>query len=187
MKYYGVFSGEDGRPTAFYNEEIYPPDIVDDVESINKSIPADAIEITEEQWLECINNSGLRRWDGTTIVPCDYLPLPPDPNEGPSLGAKIRDWQFFSMLALSGVITAEEALATSSGALPQLLADAINAAVPDPSARLVATMKVRNTTDFYRRDGMVALVAAYLTNLGTHGVWDDARLDALWDSAGKLA
>jgi hypothetical protein len=46
-----------GLPTAFYSDDI------------NKDIPTDAIEITDEQWLECINNSGQGCFKDGVLVP----------------------------------------------------------------------------------------------------------------------
>ena len=55
----GVF--EDGFPTAFYDRDLH-----------GDNIPADAIEITDEQWLELINNQGMRRFVNGQVVP--YTP-----------------------------------------------------------------------------------------------------------------
>jgi hypothetical protein len=46
-----------GIPTAFYSDDI------------NDSIPTEAIVITDEQWLECINNSGQRCFKDGALVP----------------------------------------------------------------------------------------------------------------------
>jgi len=48
---YAVFD-ENGFPKAFYDKAIH-----------GNNIPAEAVEITDEQWLEFINNQGRRRWD----------------------------------------------------------------------------------------------------------------------------
>jgi hypothetical protein len=45
-----------GLPTAFYSDDIH------------KNIPTDAIEITDEQWLECINNSGARQFVNGVLI-----------------------------------------------------------------------------------------------------------------------
>lgn len=47
---YAVFD-KNGLPRAFYDDDIH------------SDIPNDAIEITEEQWKEFINNQGFRKWD----------------------------------------------------------------------------------------------------------------------------
>jgi hypothetical protein len=54
MKY--TILDANGLPTAFYSDDIH------------ENIPADAIEITDEQWLECINNSGTRQFVNGTLV-----------------------------------------------------------------------------------------------------------------------
>ena len=55
-----------GTPSAFYSVEIH-----------GDAIPAGAIQITEEQWLEFINNQGLRKWENGEVV--EYTPPPPEP------------------------------------------------------------------------------------------------------------
>jgi len=57
---YAIFDDK-GFPKAFYDDEIH------------ENIPQEAIEITEEQWLEFINNQGRRKWDFNTnqVVPLD--------------------------------------------------------------------------------------------------------------------
>lgn len=54
MKY--TVLNENGLPTAFYSDDIH------------SDIPSDAIEITEDQWLECINNSGNRKFVNGSLV-----------------------------------------------------------------------------------------------------------------------
>ena len=70
-KYYGAFDAE-GRATAFYNSDIFPPQPNGDR---NAGIPAEAIEITEEQWRELVNNPRARFIDGELV----YAPPPPVP------------------------------------------------------------------------------------------------------------
>jgi hypothetical protein len=50
----------DGLPTAFYSDEI------------NAVIPPEAIAITDEQWLDFINNPCFRKWENGAVVP--YVP-----------------------------------------------------------------------------------------------------------------
>lgn len=54
MKY--VTLDANGLPTAFYSEDIH------------ENIPTDAIEITDEQWIECLNNQGARQFVNGTLV-----------------------------------------------------------------------------------------------------------------------
>ena len=61
MNFYAALN-DDGFPIAFYNL------------SINDNIPSDAVEITDAQWREFIDNPGLRRWDGKSVIV--YAPPP---------------------------------------------------------------------------------------------------------------
>ncbi|MCO7736479.1 hypothetical protein NJB95_07620 [Brucella intermedia] len=65
MKYFAMFD-EAGFPTAFYCEEIH-----------GDSIPVGVIEITEDQWLEFVDNPGQRRWDNGRVV--EYTPPAVEP------------------------------------------------------------------------------------------------------------
>lgn len=51
-----------GLPTAFYSDDVH------------SDIPKEAIEITDEQWLECINNQGQRRLVDSELVEYVYMP-----------------------------------------------------------------------------------------------------------------
>lgn len=62
MKY--ALINDNGFPTAFYSTELH-----------GDNIPAEAFEISEEDWIECLENQGLRRWvDGALVV---YTPEEP--------------------------------------------------------------------------------------------------------------
>lgn len=62
---FAVFSPS-GTPTAFYSTDLH-----------GDAIPEDAIEITELQWREFIENPGLRKWvDGEVVVVEPSLPPP---------------------------------------------------------------------------------------------------------------
>ncbi|WP_157951542.1 hypothetical protein [Agrobacterium pusense] len=56
---------DDGFPTGFYSTIV-----------VGDDYPDEAIEITQEQWLEFINNSGRRKWVDGEVV--EYTP-PPSP------------------------------------------------------------------------------------------------------------
>lgn len=49
-----------GLPTGFYHI------------GISKTIPEEAIQITEEQWRDFISNMGQKRWDGANVVEYVY-------------------------------------------------------------------------------------------------------------------
>lgn len=55
-----------GFPTAFYPEDAWP-----------KGYPTDAIEITEDDWHEFLDNQGARRWDNGQVV--EYSPPSVEP------------------------------------------------------------------------------------------------------------
>lgn len=71
---------ENGFPTAFYR-----PGVHDDI------APADAVEISDEQWLELIDNAGLRRWDGSQVV--EYSPSIPEPEPVVTVLPAVTLWE----------------------------------------------------------------------------------------------
>jgi len=74
-KAYALFDDE-GVRRGSWRDDIYPPE---DDGSRNRVIPAEAIEIREDQWIELINNEGLRRWQDGKVVAW----VPPEPEPGP--------------------------------------------------------------------------------------------------------
>ncbi|KAA0970318.1 hypothetical protein FPY71_07275 [Aureimonas fodinaquatilis] len=64
IKYFASFDNN-GFPTAYYWGEMWPV------------VPANTVEISEAHYLEFINNSGARVWDGEK--PVVYEPPAPDP------------------------------------------------------------------------------------------------------------
>lgn len=65
MKYFAMFD-DTGFPTAFYCEEIH-----------GENIPVGVIEITDEQWMQFVDNPGQRRWDNGQVV--EYSPPAVEP------------------------------------------------------------------------------------------------------------
>lgn len=61
-----VVIGAEGLPLAFYSSEIH-----------GGNIPPDAFNITDEQWLECIENPGRRRFVEGALVEYTPAPVPP--------------------------------------------------------------------------------------------------------------
>lgn len=62
---FAVFS-DDGFPEAFYTREIH-----------GEKIPSEAVEITDGQWLEFIENPGQRKWvDGTVVTTEPSISIP---------------------------------------------------------------------------------------------------------------
>ena len=98
MKHYAEFHAT-GLPMRFFNDDVFPdvpgeiedptsssswwedldevqgPDIVPSIETMvrNPAIPDDAVELTEEQYREFMDNQGSRRWDGGAVVA--YAPV----------------------------------------------------------------------------------------------------------------
>lgn len=60
MKY--AILDENGMPIGFYDD------------TIHSEIPNGAIEITYDQWIECINNSGKRKFENGSLVEYIYVP-----------------------------------------------------------------------------------------------------------------
>jgi len=61
MKIYAKFD-ENGFPVGFYPEDVY------------KEQPEGAIEITENQWREFLENQGRRKWNGDTVIEHTHVP-----------------------------------------------------------------------------------------------------------------
>lgn len=95
-KYYGVFDGS-GKPIAFYCDELH-----------GDKIPTEAVEISHNDWLEFINNSGLRRWDGKKVV--EYTPPPPPPSYSPLTARQLRLGLVSNGISLSQVEEAIDAI-----------------------------------------------------------------------------
>jgi len=78
---YAVFD-ENGFPKSFYDENIHGKKYIEDengnlILNPDCKIPSDAIEITDEQWLEFINNQGRRKWDFENNEVVEYIPPEP--------------------------------------------------------------------------------------------------------------
>ncbi len=65
MTRYALFDS-DGFPQGFYSSDIH-----------GNGIPKNAIKITDAQWIEFIDNAGLRKWDGLKVD--EYVPPVPEP------------------------------------------------------------------------------------------------------------
>lgn len=97
---YAIFDGN-GLPTAFYSPDVHGDDI-----------PTEAIQITDEQWHEFIDNNGLRKWVAGEVA--DYVPPPPTPPPVTSVSAR----QFKLQLLSAGLLDQVDAwIATQSKAV----------------------------------------------------------------------
>jgi hypothetical protein len=72
--YYGVFDA-DGKPTAFYNSDIYK----NEAEARSSKIPAEAVEITHDQWMELLSDQTRARYVNGEVVMIEPPPIPPPP------------------------------------------------------------------------------------------------------------
>lgn len=138
---YAIFDAV-GLPVAFYAPEIVTP-------------PAGAMQITDAQWQEMIDNAGQRRWDGAAVVA--YEPPP----AAPLVPASISRRQFFQQAAIDGIITEDDALAAvSTGALPSVLQALVDAA---PAGEQFAARMALAAQTIERSHPLTATIAAALT------------------------
>ncbi|MET3648019.1 hypothetical protein [Phyllobacterium ifriqiyense] len=123
MKTFAIFD-EQGLPLAFYNEDMHGSKTIPIYGSVLEptedepnpvapvlgekpnpdcKIPSDAIEITRNQWLELINNSGQRKWQDGNIV--TYEP----PTSEPIVPDRLSRRQFRLALIDAGLLEQVEA------------------------------------------------------------------------------
>ena len=113
-----------GLPLGFFDDRISDP----------ATIPEAAVEITDAQYQEFLNNQGLRRWDGASVVSYEPPPAPP------TLPPDISDRQFARGLWGDGIITYTDFLGfIGPGTIPAPI-EAIVSQLPDddtgaPTAR----------------------------------------------------
>ena len=79
MAKFAILDSE-GFPTAFYAKEIH-----------GDAIPSEAIEISDEQWQEFINNSGRRKWLNGQVV--EYTPPPIEHPEPVIVVSSVTLWE----------------------------------------------------------------------------------------------
>jgi hypothetical protein len=91
VRHFAVFD-EHGKPVAFYNTDLYPDvvkygpgpklpsgepgPVVEISRATNPSIPAGALEVSDADWREMVDNQGLRRWNGKTLDVVEPGPMP---------------------------------------------------------------------------------------------------------------
>jgi hypothetical protein len=129
MTYFATIDAE-GRATGFYTPEIH-----------GDAIPVGAIEISAEIHAAWLADTARQRWNGEALEPCDPPPAPPV--VPPPITLTNR--QLFAALAITGMITQDEALAAGrAGAVPAAV-DAVFASLPEQDAFLArltwATMR----------------------------------------------
>jgi len=79
MSKFAMFD-ESGFPTAFYWQDNHTPEV-----------PVGAIEITDEQWLEFIDNTGFRKWENGRVV--EYEPPTPEPQPVVTILPAVTLWE----------------------------------------------------------------------------------------------
>lgn len=152
MKTYAVFDDE-GFPQAFYRDDLWDAE----------GIPAEAVEISEPQWYEFIENQGRRQWVAGEVVA--YTP-PEPPLVVPRAVAM---WRARTIMKV-----------TPWG--EGTLFDAVQAAIPnleDPLQRATAE-EALDRGDVFDRDGVLVPMLA-----GIVGVSDE-QLDDLIIRAAEL-
>jgi hypothetical protein len=110
--------------------------------------------------------------DGVYTAPVVELPQPT-----PLFLLSISDRQFFQQLAVLGVITQDEALASNAAVIPQPLLDIIDAMPADQQFN--AKMIVSGATVFERNNPLTIAI-------GTAYGWSSAQIDAFFVAAAKL-
>ncbi|WP_058599089.1 hypothetical protein [Aureimonas ureilytica] len=64
--------GEAAEPTP---DDPYPlPPVIGEEPNPDCTVPADAVEITDDQWAEFLSNPGCRRWENGAVVAIDLPP-----------------------------------------------------------------------------------------------------------------
>ncbi|MCA2377588.1 hypothetical protein ATU3C_12590 [Agrobacterium genomosp. 3 str. RTP8] len=139
---YGVF--EDGFPKGFYSEELH-----------GENIPAEAVEITDDQWLELINNQGMRRFVNGEVV--EYSPPVEPVPPSPITRRQLRLTLVRNGISLAGV-------------------EAAIAAMPEGLTKEEAQIEWADASTFSRNHPTLLLIA---TSLGL----TESQVDAMWRQA----
>ena len=145
---YATFD-DDGRPTAFFSEDIHGPR-----DNPGTLIPTHAIAISDAQWLEFLNNDGFRKWDNGDVVVCEPL------SSASYVPVAISRRQFFQMLAKQGIISKQEALdAIRIGAVPAAIQTMVDE-IEDEDQRFNAEMLLSGAAEFQRSHPLAAQIGA---------------------------
>jgi len=147
MTKYVIINAED-FPIGFYSEDIH------DV------IPEEAIEITDEQWMECLENQGHRKIIDGQVV--GYTPPPPEPVN--MLLVPLKPYQFWGVTRAYG--------------FEQPIKDFVDA-IPDSVQRGIASAMLEFSLEF-RRDHPLIEQARQAIGM------TDEQLDQLWITAHQI-
>jgi hypothetical protein len=110
-------------------------------------------------------------WNGTALVPPIVAPAPP------FVPQSISDRQFFQQLAVQGIITQADALASNAAVIPPPLLTIINAMPTDQ--QFSAKMIISGATVYDRTDPLTI-------EIGTAYGWTSAQIDAFFTAAAAL-
>lgn len=114
---------------------------------------------------------------GATYKDGVYTPLPPLPEPPAPPIHTISDRQFFQQLALEGIITEDQALASNAAVIPPPLLAIIDAMPVEQ--QFAAKMLVSGATVYERNHPMTAAIGA------AYG-WGDAQIDDFFRAASTL-
>ncbi|MEV5054681.1 hypothetical protein MRBLRH13_000262 [Agrobacterium radiobacter] len=141
----GVF--ENGFPKGFYDPDVH-----------GENIPSGAVEITDEQWLELVDNQGMRQFLKGRVV--EYMP-PEEPVPPPQITKR----QLRLALVRNGI-----SLASVEAAI---------ASMPDGLAKEEARIEWEDAS-FFRRDHPTLLLIASALGLG------EEQIDTMWMEAADI-
>lgn len=114
---------------------------------------------------------------GGTLIGGNYAPPVEPPAPPPSIPQTISDRQFFQQLAILGIITEADALASNAAVIPPPLLQIINAMPADQQFN--AKMIVSGATVFERTNPLTIVV-------GTAYGWTADQIDAFFVAAAAL-
>lgn len=95
-------TNEENLPSAFYDDEYFGAREVDGLPNPDCKLPPEAVEITQEQWVDLVINQGFRKLvDGEVVT---YNPPAPQP----TIPDRISRRQFRLQLIDEGLLTTVE-------------------------------------------------------------------------------
>lgn len=146
---------KDGFPAAFYDTRAYAD---------TSFIPADTVEITEDQWKEFLDNAGRKKWVDGKII--DYTP-PAPPVVYPNLSAR----QFWQAALTIGITEDDLVSGVANASSPYYIAD--------EKERASSLIDITKATNFSRDFPLLKLIAK------EKNISDD-DLNKLWLEAAKI-